>query len=78
MMTCKVISIHHSTTFKSIVNGVFTRLARLTSNMAINQNLQINKLYPDHAEALFTADLAPPMDFPIFKELWEEDEQWKS
>eukprot|EP00957_Ditylum_brightwellii_P150726 11476349-Ditylum_brightwellii.AAC.1 len=69
---------HRPTTFKSIANGVFTRLARLTSNTATNQNLQIDELYPDHAEALFTADLASPMDFPTFKELWEEDEQLKN
>eukprot|EP00957_Ditylum_brightwellii_P077062 5856701-Ditylum_brightwellii.AAC.1 len=62
-------STHCPTTFKSITNGVFTRLERLTSNMATNQNLQINKIYLDHTDALFTVDLAPPTDFPHFKEL---------
>eukprot|EP00957_Ditylum_brightwellii_P090883 6920323-Ditylum_brightwellii.AAC.1 len=64
--------------FNSIENGIFTRLARLTSNTATNQNLEIDKLYPDHTDTLFTADLAPPTDFPIFKALWEEDEQQKN
>eukprot|EP00957_Ditylum_brightwellii_P082250 6254210-Ditylum_brightwellii.AAC.1 len=34
-------STHIPTTFKSIVNGVFTRLSRLTLNIATNQNRQI-------------------------------------
>eukprot|EP00957_Ditylum_brightwellii_P087694 6677604-Ditylum_brightwellii.AAC.1 len=71
-------SIHCPTTFKSIANGVFTRIARLNPNTATNQNLQIDELYPDHAEALFTTNFAPPVDFPIFKTLWEEDDQWKN
>eukprot|EP00957_Ditylum_brightwellii_P178554 13600922-Ditylum_brightwellii.AAC.1 len=71
-------STHCPTTFKSIANEVFTRLARLTSNTATNQNLKIDKLYPDHAEAVFTADLTPPTDFLIFKELLEEDERQKN
>eukprot|EP00957_Ditylum_brightwellii_P003777 286794-Ditylum_brightwellii.AAC.1 len=62
-------STHCPATFKSITNWVFTRLARLTSNTATNQTLQIDELYPDHAEALFTADLTPPTGFPVFKEL---------
>eukprot|EP00957_Ditylum_brightwellii_P094715 7212809-Ditylum_brightwellii.AAC.1 len=71
-------STHRPTTFKSIANGVFTRLARLTSNIVANRNQQIDELYPDHAEALFIADLAPPMDFPSFQELWNEDAERKN
>eukprot|EP00957_Ditylum_brightwellii_P016085 1211601-Ditylum_brightwellii.AAC.1 len=62
-------STHRPTTFKSIVNGGFTRLARLTSKIAANENARINEIYPDHAEALFAADLAPPTDFPTFNKL---------
>ena len=70
-------STHRPTTFKSIANGVFTWLARLTLKNVANGNEKIDDIYPDHAEALFTADLAPPTDFPTFNELWREDEERK-
>jgi hypothetical protein len=69
---------HRATTFKSIAKGVFTQLARLTSKIAANQEARIDDIYPDHAEALFTADLAPPTDFPTFKELWNDDKKRKN
>jgi hypothetical protein len=59
-------SAHRPTAFKSIASGVFTCLARLTLNIVANENVQIDKLHPDHAEALFIADLAPPTNFPTF------------
>eukprot|EP00957_Ditylum_brightwellii_P170626 12987639-Ditylum_brightwellii.AAC.1 len=59
-------STHRPTTFKSFASGVFTRLARLTSKIAANEKASIDKIYPDRAEALFTANLAPPTDFPTF------------
>eukprot|EP00957_Ditylum_brightwellii_P205791 15345448-Ditylum_brightwellii.AAC.1 len=71
-------STHQATTFKSIANGVFTRLARLTLKSAANQDARIDNIHPDHAEALFTADLAPPTDFPTFKELWNDDKKRKN
>eukprot|EP00957_Ditylum_brightwellii_P004842 368778-Ditylum_brightwellii.AAC.1 len=37
-------STHRSTTFKSIANGVSTRLARLTSKIAANQNARIDDI----------------------------------
>jgi len=37
-------SMHRSTTFKSIASGAFTCLARLTLNIAANENAQIDKL----------------------------------
>eukprot|EP00957_Ditylum_brightwellii_P123113 9386855-Ditylum_brightwellii.AAC.1 len=70
-------SVHRPTTFKSIVSGGFTYLARLTLNIAANENAQIDKLYPDHDEALFIADLSPPTDFPMFQELWQDNEKQK-
>ena len=70
-------STHRPTTFKSVANGVFTQLARLTSRSVANGNTQINDVYPDHAEALFTADLAPPTDFLTFDELWHDDKEQK-
>eukprot|EP00957_Ditylum_brightwellii_P062345 4730132-Ditylum_brightwellii.AAC.1 len=63
--------------FKSIANGVFTWLARLTSRSVANRNAQIDDVYPDHAKALFMANLAPTTDFPTFDELWRDDEEQK-
>eukprot|EP00957_Ditylum_brightwellii_P180488 13748953-Ditylum_brightwellii.AAC.1 len=71
-------SAHRPTTFKSTANGVFTRLARPTSNIVANEKRQIDKLYPDHAEALFIANLVPLTDFPTFQELWQDDEKRKN
>eukprot|EP00957_Ditylum_brightwellii_P059276 4500154-Ditylum_brightwellii.AAC.1 len=71
-------STHRPTTFKSIANRVFTWLARLTLKIAANQNACIDDIYPDHAEALFMADLAPPTDFPTFNKLWNDDEKQKT
>eukprot|EP00957_Ditylum_brightwellii_P146490 11153201-Ditylum_brightwellii.AAC.1 len=71
-------SMHRPTTFKSIANEVFTWLARLSSKIAANENASINDIYPDHAEVLFTADLAPPTDFPTFNKLWQDDKRQKN
>eukprot|EP00957_Ditylum_brightwellii_P166890 12702555-Ditylum_brightwellii.AAC.1 len=71
-------SAHRATTFKAIANGVFTHLARLTLKIAANQEARIDDIYPDYAEALFTADLVPPTDFPTFKELWNDDKKRKT
>eukprot|EP00957_Ditylum_brightwellii_P058282 4419050-Ditylum_brightwellii.AAC.1 len=70
-------STHRPTTFKSIANGVFTQLARLTLRSVANGNARIDDVYPDHTEGLFTADLAPPTDFPTFDELWRDDKEQK-
>eukprot|EP00957_Ditylum_brightwellii_P001648 127640-Ditylum_brightwellii.AAC.1 len=68
-------STHRPTTFKSIASGKFARLARRTLNIAANGKAQIDKIYPDHAKAFFTANLAPPTDFPAFQELWQDNEK---
>eukprot|EP00957_Ditylum_brightwellii_P040252 3045867-Ditylum_brightwellii.AAC.1 len=70
-------STHRPTMFKSIANGVFTQLARLISRSVANGNARIDDVYPDHAEALFTADLAPPTDFLTFNKLWRNDKEQK-
>eukprot|EP00957_Ditylum_brightwellii_P050243 3810345-Ditylum_brightwellii.AAC.1 len=70
-------SAHQPTTFKSIANGVFTWLARLTLRSVANGDAQIDDVYPDHAEALFTADLAPLTDFLTFDKLWRDDKEQK-
>ena len=66
-------SCHTSNCFKAIPNGVFKRLSKLTSKTASNLNSKLDKLYPDHAKALRTANLAPS-SFPTMKEIIEETE----
>ncbi len=54
-------STHRPTTFKSIAKGVFTRLARLTSEIAANGNARIDEVYLAgflEADIFFTNDLA--------------------
>eukprot|EP00957_Ditylum_brightwellii_P199504 15207800-Ditylum_brightwellii.AAC.1 len=63
--------------FKFIANVVFTRLTRLTLRNVANGTERIDDIYPDHAKALFMADLAPPTDFPTSDELWRDDEERK-
>ena len=45
-------SYHTNTTFKAIPSGVFKYLAKHTSQTASNSSLQIDEIYPDHANAL--------------------------
>eukprot|EP00957_Ditylum_brightwellii_P141561 10784459-Ditylum_brightwellii.AAC.1 len=71
-------STHRPTIFKSIASGVFTRLARLTLNIAANGKARIDEMYLDHAKALFMADLALPTDFLMFQELWQDDKRQKN
>eukprot|EP00957_Ditylum_brightwellii_P063851 4845075-Ditylum_brightwellii.AAC.1 len=70
-------STHRPTMFKSIANGVFTRLARRTSKNVANGHDRIDDIYLDHAKALFTADLAPPTDSPTFEDLWHHNNERK-
>lgn len=53
-------STHRETTFEAIPQGVFHRLASLTSDTDKYNTLQIDALYPEHATALRAAKLAPP------------------
>eukprot|EP00957_Ditylum_brightwellii_P104869 7992623-Ditylum_brightwellii.AAC.1 len=50
-----------------------------TEFLQANEKRQIDELYPDHAEALSIADLAPPTDFPVFQfqKLCQDDKKWK-
>ena len=52
-------STHTKACFKAIPNGVLSRLAKLTSATEISKEKKLDELYPDHAEALRKADLAP-------------------
>eukprot|EP00957_Ditylum_brightwellii_P097170 7400501-Ditylum_brightwellii.AAC.1 len=63
-------STHRPSTFKSIATGVYTRLSQLTSYSDSTANKFIDKLYPDHAEALNAANLVNGK-FPKFGEIWK-------
>eukprot|EP00957_Ditylum_brightwellii_P000723 56848-Ditylum_brightwellii.AAC.1 len=69
-------STHHPCPFKSITLGVYARLERLTSKTPENAKLQIDKLYPLHAEALLTADLEP-VEFPTMEKIWKKEKETK-
>ena len=64
-------STHRPTTFKSIATGVYTRLSRLTSYSDSTAKMPIDKLYPDHAAALKSANLLDD-NFPKFGEVWAD------
>ena len=52
-------SAHTQSCFKAIPHGVMTRLAKLTTRSAENENTPIDVLYPKHADALRKSHLAP-------------------
>ena len=64
-------STHQNCTFKAITGGVVKRLASLTSLTPENENKTIDELYPGHAKALKSANLAPKQ-YPTLKEATEE------
>ena len=66
-------SCHTSNCFKAIPNGVLKRLSKLTTRSPSNLDSKLDNLYPDHAKALRTANLAPP-SFPTMREMLEEAE----
>eukprot|EP00957_Ditylum_brightwellii_P207224 15352042-Ditylum_brightwellii.AAC.1 len=61
---------------KYVEKGAYTRLGRLTSKTPENAKLQIDELYPLHAEALLTADLEP-VEFPTMGEIRKKEKQTK-
>ena len=61
-------STHLPSTFRAIPAGVLNRLSSLTSKSKKLDHVRIDKIYPEHAEALKTAGIAPD-EFPTFKEL---------
>ena len=66
---------HTPGTLRAIPSGVFNRLAKLTSwNPSIHSE-GVDKVYPDHANALCKAGPAPP-NFPTMGDLWKiQDEK---
>eukprot|EP00957_Ditylum_brightwellii_P154416 11750560-Ditylum_brightwellii.AAC.1 len=45
-------SCHRPCTFKYITSGIYLQLGRLTSKTTENGKKQLDKIYPEHAEAL--------------------------
>ena len=64
-------STHRNHTFRAITSSVTKRLAQLTSLTEENKDESINKLYPGHAHALESANLAPKK-YPTLSEALEE------
>eukprot|EP00957_Ditylum_brightwellii_P131148 10002954-Ditylum_brightwellii.AAC.1 len=63
-------STHRPLTIKSIAAWVYTGLSRLASYSDSMVSKSINKLYPDHAAALNTANLVN-RKFPKLGEIWK-------
>ena len=61
-------SCHTNKCFEAISNGVFGRLSKLTTKCEKTMNSRLDKLYPDHANALKHAGIAPAT-FPKMKEI---------
>eukprot|EP00957_Ditylum_brightwellii_P210381 15364905-Ditylum_brightwellii.AAC.1 len=66
-------STHHPSTFSSFTIRVLTRLCRLTSQDFSLGETQVDKIYPEHAEVLHKAGLAPEL-IPTFREIWKKDD----
>ena len=64
-------STHTPGTLHAIPSGVFNRLAKLTSRNPSIRTAAVDSIYPDHANALRKAVLAPSV-FPTMGELWEK------
>eukprot|EP00957_Ditylum_brightwellii_P045594 3457792-Ditylum_brightwellii.AAC.1 len=70
-------STHHPCAFKSITSGVYTQVGCLTSKIPENANLRVDELYPQHAEALLTANLEP-VEFPKLSKICKKEEEAKA
>ena len=67
-------STHTPGTLRAIPSGVLNRLAKLASRKTSLHSEGVEKVYPDHANALRKAGLAPP-DFPTMGDLWKMQDE---
>ena len=67
-------STHTPGTLCAIPSGVLNRLAQLTLRKASLNSEWVDKVYPDHANALRKAGIAPP-DFPTMGDLWKMQDE---
>ena len=63
-------STHTPSTLRAISSGFLNRPAKLTSRTPSLHYEGVDKVYPDHANALCKAGLAPP-NFPTMGDLWK-------
>ena len=67
---------HTPGTLCTIPSGALNRLEKLTSQKPSLHSEGVYKVYPDHANALRKAGLAP-LDFPTMGDLWKmQDKKW--
>ena len=67
-------STHTPGTLRAIPSGVLNRLAKITSRKPSIHYESVDKIYPDHANALRKAGLAPP-NFPTMGDLWRKQDE---
>ena len=67
-------STHTPVTLRVIPSGVLNHLVKLTSRKPSLHSEGVYKVYPDHANALRKAGLAPP-DFPTMGYLWKMQDE---
>ena len=66
-------STHTPGTLRAIPSGVLNRFAKITSQNPSLHSEGVDKIYPDHVNALRKAGLAPP-DFPKMLYLWRKQD----
>ena len=64
---------HTPSTFHAITSGVLNHLAKLTSRKPYIHSEGVDKIYPDHANVLRKAGLAP-YNFPTMGYLWSKQD----
>ena len=67
-------STHTPGTLCTIPSGVLNRLAKLTLRNPSFHSKAVDKIYPDHVNALRKAGLAPPI-FPTMGALWRKQDE---
>ena len=65
---------HTPGTLRTIPSGFLNRLSKLTLRKPSLHSEGVYKVYPDHANALRKAGLAPP-DFPTMGDLWKMQDE---
>ena len=67
-------STHTHSTLRAIPSGVMNHISKLTSQKPSLNSERIDKVYPDHVNALRAAGLAPP-NFPTMGYLWKNQDE---
>ena len=65
---------HTPGNLRAIPLGVLNRLAKLTSRKPFIHSYGVDKIYPDHANNLHKAGLAPP-DLPTMGDSWSKQDE---